>query len=65
MPPDEHACQHAMHNIIVSDDYAADLLLYGRVAIAKLLRLLLHRLADTHWSLKVLSSEYVDNARQS
>jgi hypothetical protein len=48
MPANEHARQHAVHDVVVPDDHAPNLLLHRRVAIAKLLRLLLHRLADTH-----------------
>ena len=48
VPADEQARQHAVHDVVVPDDHPADLLLDRRIAIAKLLRLLLHRLADTH-----------------
>ena len=45
---DEQARQHAVDDVVVADDHAADLLVHRRVATAKLLRPLLHRLADTH-----------------
>ena len=48
VPADEHARQHAVDDVVVADDHPADLLLDRRIALAKLLRLLLHRLADTH-----------------
>ena len=49
MPADEQARQHAVHDFVVPDDHAADLLSHRVIARAKLLGPLLHWFADMTW----------------
>ena len=48
MAADEQAGQHAVDDVVVADDHAADLLAHGPVARDELLGPLLHTFADAH-----------------
>ena len=48
MAADEQAGEHAVDDVVVADDHAADLLADGLVAGGKLLGLLFDRLAAAH-----------------
>jgi hypothetical protein len=48
MAADEEASQHAMHDVVVPDDHAAQLFVNGFVAIGKLGRTRFNGFGDTH-----------------
>ena len=62
MAADEQARQHAVDDLVVSDDHAADLLVDGAVAIDELPGPLLHRFRNAHGSVLVGRSGIDGNA---
>ena len=48
MPADKQARQHAVHDVVVPDDHAAQLLVNGFVTLRKLRGPLFNRFGDRH-----------------
>ena len=48
MPADEQAGQHAVHDVVVPDDHAAQLLVNGLVTLGKLRGALFDRFSNRH-----------------